>query len=81
MNTAIDDLKSYLEIHLSFLNQEYVNRIIMDINKRYKLKERQQIVKAVNDTYESCQKLEYGKMQTPIDGNDYYNHFYYDNEL
>lgn len=37
-------------------------------------KEKQQIVKAVNETFESTSSaLNQGRMDTPIDGNDYYN--------
>lgn len=38
--------------------------------------EKQQIIKAVNDTFENAQSLMGGRKNTPIDGNDYYNHFY-----
>jgi hypothetical protein len=49
--------------------------VIMEAKKLIE-KEKQQIVKAVNDTYDTCQVLEQGNMPTAIEGKDYYNQFY-----
>lgn len=38
--------------------------------------EKRQIAKAVNDTYDTCQVLEFGKMPTSIDGENYYEQMY-----
>lgn len=78
MDTALDKLKNGLktDVELSFLKQKDVDRIVWYIDTYYKQAEKSQIEKAVNDTYSTCQVLAEGKMPTPIDGQDYYEHFY-----
>ncbi len=39
-------------------------------------KEKQMVIDAVNNTFRSTNMLEYGKMPTPIDGEDYYTQTY-----
>lgn len=53
-----------------------MENVIKDIDAQMLGIEKQQIMKAVNDTFESTLTCPEGKMDTPIDGIDYYNHFY-----
>ena len=49
---------------------------IDDFIKPFLEKEKQVIVDAVNETYNSVIGMETGYMPTPIDGEDYYNNKY-----
>ena len=51
-------------------------RTAIDISNELLERERQIVVDAVNDTYNSVIGIETGYMPTPIDGEDYYNNKY-----